>query len=467
MGLFVVRHQHDPARCPATDPLRGAGLLNYLSRPHVRRQGIEIKGEAVVSGEHTMFMIIEADDAELVRQFMAPFAEAGSVDVFPASTCAGVVASGGCAAPPPELGTVEAMDPETACQDAIDAGLLVHRAHPLNGETSLDALIGGVVMPSARFYVRNHFQIPVLDPAAWRLEVRGLVDRPLRLSLRELQQMRSETQVVTLECAGNGRSLLDPPVEGEQWQLGAVSTAEWTGVPLVEVLDRCGVRGDAVEVLFRGADSGAIAGRANDISFERSLPVADARSSGVLLAYAMNGAPLPREHGYPLRVIVPSWYAVGSVKWLTEIEVLGERFDGYFQADRYVYEWERNGSVEREPVSLQQVRSLVTEPKAGDTLTPGPVLVRGVAWSGAAAIARVDVSVGDGPWHEARLIGDRHRHSWQWWEASVEVDGNGPSSIRSRAADLAGRVQPERAVWNRLGYGSNAIACTSVDVLRS
>src|SRR5262249_45031669 len=161
----------------------------------------------------------------------------------------------------------------------------------------------------------------------------GLVDRPLSLSLRELSSMRSETRVVTLECAGNGRSLLEPPVDGEKWHLGAVSTAEWTGVPLVEVLDRAGIRPDAREVVFRGGDAGTVHAPTATIRYERRLGIDDARDSEALLAYAMNGEPLPIQHGHPLRVIVPGWYAVASVKWLTEIEIIGHAFSGQFQTD--------------------------------------------------------------------------------------------------------------------------------------
>ena len=156
---------------------------------------------------------------------------------------------------------VPALDPEEACQHAIDAGLVVHRAHPLNCETSIPALVGGVVMPNARFYMRNNFRMPTLDAAAFRLGVGGLVERPLSFTVRDLQNMRSKTLVVTLECAGNGRALFERPHRGEKWGLGAVSTAEWTGVPLVEVLDRAGVRPEATEVLFRGADGGTVDGR--------------------------------------------------------------------------------------------------------------------------------------------------------------------------------------------------------------
>jgi DMSO/TMAO reductase YedYZ molybdopterin-dependent catalytic subunit len=269
--------------------------------------------------------------------------------------------------------------------------------------------------------------------------------------------MRSETLVATLECAGNGRSAFDPPAEGEQWQLGAVSTAEWTGVPLAEVLGRAGLSPQAREIVFRGADQGSVGEAADPIRFERSLPVADAGHSGSLLAYAMNGEPLPIQHGYPLRLVVPGWYGVASVKWLSEIEAVERPFDGFFQVDRYIYEWTRNGQQVTEPVTLQRVRALITEPTHEQELESPDLTIRGVAWSGAAPIARVDVSVDNGPWHQARLLDTRQRHSWQWWELAVVLDGSGPHTIRARATDLAGRTQPDEPEWNRLGYGSNAI----------
>jgi DMSO/TMAO reductase YedYZ molybdopterin-dependent catalytic subunit len=458
MALFLVRHQHDAERCPAKDPDAGAALLNHLSRPNMRRQQVEMFGEAVVQGQHTLYLILQSERSDRIREFMQPFEAAGSVDIFPASTCAGVVAAGGCTTLTAGGALVgREVDPEQACQTALDAGLVVHRAYPLNGETSLQALIGGVVMPNAHFYVRNHFQIPALDPVDWRLRIGGMVERPLTLSMRDLHNLPSQSVMVTLECAGNGRSGLVPKVQGEQWQLGAVSTAEWTGVPLTEVLDRVGVRSEGHEVVFKGADSGKVEGRTDATHFERSLSVDQLNGSEALLAYAMNGEPLPIQHGFPLRLIVPGWYGVASVKWLTDIQVVGEPFVGFFQAERYFYELNEGGRLHREPVTLQRVRSLITEPEPDEVLRCGDVAVRGVAWSGAAPIERVEVSFGGEPWHEARLVGDRTRHSWQWWERIVRVDHPGPTTIRCRATDLAGRTQPELSEWNRLGYGANAI----------
>ncbi len=457
MALFVVRHHHAAERCPAQDPYMGAMLLNHLSRPSVRQYGVEIQGEAVVQGEHTLYLIVEASDEGRLREFMQPFQMAGSLDIYPASTCARVVASGGCGAAMPVSELVPALDPEEACQQAMEAGLVVHRAHPLNCETSIPALVGGVVMPNARFYVRNHFQIPNLDPVTFRLTVGGLVERPLSLNLRDLHNLRSQTLIATLECAGNGRTLFQPSIEGEKWNLGAVSTAEWTGVPLAEVLDRAGVRTGAREVLFRGADGGTLDDHSDPIRFERSLQLDHARDADLLLAYAMNGEPLPIQHGYPVRLVVPGWYAVASVKWLTEIELIDRPFAGHYQADKYWYEWERDGQVVREPVTLQGVRALITEPSPNQEARCGELTIRGVAWSGAAPIARVELSVSGGSWQEARLVSERKRHSWQWWELITRVQEPGVVTLRARATDLAGRTQPEHAEWNRLGYGNNAI----------
>jgi DMSO/TMAO reductase YedYZ molybdopterin-dependent catalytic subunit len=463
MPLFIVRHQHDPNHCPAADPYNGANLLNYLSRPNVRKHGITVQGEAVVRGEHTLYMIVEAEAEALVRNYMTPFAMAGTLDVYPASTCAGVVSRGGCSAvlPTPEA---PVLDPEEACQQAIEDGLIVHRAHPLNGEISIPALIGGVVMPNAKFYVRNNFGIPKFDLTTWRLTVGGLVESPLSLSWRDITRMPSLSRLVTLECAGNGRSRMEPRTPGEQWNLGAVSTAEWTGVPLGEVLDRAGIKPDARYLVFRGGDRGTVDGHAGSVAFERSLSLQDARNSEALLAYAMNGEALPLHHGFPLRMIVPSWYAVASVKWLTGIQVVDRPFEGHFQIEKYFVERTIDGKVDREPLSLQRVRSLITEPADETSVDRGELAVRGVAWSGSAPIARVEVSLDSGPWREARMLGEPKRHCWQWWELITRVDGSRDCVIRARASDMSGHVQPESPEWNRLGYCNNAIQNVKVAV---
>lgn len=357
-----------------------------------------------------------------------------------------------------------ALDSAQACQDAIDAGLVIRSVDPLNAEASVPDLTGGAVMSTRRFYLRNHFPIPILDGERHRLSVRGLVERTLDLSLRELHNLPSESRIVTLECAGNGRSFFDPKVPGEPWALGAVSTAEWTGVPLVELLDRAGVQPAATEIVFRGADGGRVAGVDAPVRFERSLPVDQIRNLDALLAYSMNGEMLSVPHGYPLRLIVPGWYAVASVKWLTEIIVTDRVFDGHFQANKYCYEWVRDGREEREPVTLLNVRALIVTPTPRMRLPCGETAIRGVAWSGAAGVAKVDVRLNDGPWQEARLIGERRCGAWQWWELLSSLEA-GPLVVRARATDMSGRTQPDRAEWNRLGYGNNSVHTVAADVV--
>ena len=341
--------------------------------------------------------------------------------------------------------------------NAVDADLLIHRVEPLNGETRISDLSPGDVVPAGRFYLRNHFDIPILDGERYRLSVSGLVEQPLELSLDELQDLPSESRLVTLECAGNGRSLFTPVPPGEPWKLGAASTAEWTGVPLVEVLDRAGVQPGATQIIFRGADSGHVPDVDSPIRFERSLGLEDIQGSEALLAYAMNSEPLTAAHGYPLRLIMPNWYAVASVKWLTDIVVTDMPSDGFYQADRYWYEWVRDGREVREPVSLLNVRALITAPEAGANVPRGETAIRGVAWSGAANIAKVEISLNGGPWQEARMIGEPRRGAWQWWELLTSLEEVGALVVRARATDAAGRTQPDQAEWNRLGYGNNSV----------
>jgi DMSO/TMAO reductase YedYZ molybdopterin-dependent catalytic subunit len=314
-------------------------------------------------------------------------------------------------------------------------------------------------VPSDRFYVRNHFGIPDLDPGTWRLRVGGLVRRPLSLRLTELQAMTPQTVVANLECAGNGRSVLDPPVPGEQWGLGAVGTAAWTGVPLADVLALAEPLPGARVVVFRGADSGPVRGRDRPVAFERALALSYARSAGAVLVYAMNGAPLPPAHGFPVRLIMPGWYGVASVKWLTSIELTGRGFGGYFQVDRY-----RIGS---ELLTLQAVRSVITQPRAGEVLTPGEVVIAGLAWSGAAPIAKVEVSLGGQPWQSADLTGDGHPHAWRRWQLAARLAEAGDITIRAKATDQAGRTQPSEPRWNLLGYAINAVHHVPVSVRSS
>lgn len=286
--------------------------------------------------------------------------------------------------------------------------------------------------------------MPAADAATWTLRVDGLVMHPLQLGLAELRELAAQTIAVTLECAGNGRSLFEPPIEGEQWALGAVSTAEWRGVPLSAVLDRAELSPSATHLVFRSGDRG----------FERGLRVVEANRA--LLAYEMNGEALPSAHGGPLRLVVPGWYAVASVKWLTSIDAVDEPFTGYFQKERYVY-------GDGDPVTTMRVRSLITHPADGATVSPGELRVSGFAWSGSGPIAAVDVSVDGQAWNPA-TVEPGEAFAWQAWSHSIQVAQGTTFAIRSRATDAAGEVQPEKATWNRLGYGNNSIQAVRVRV---
>jgi DMSO/TMAO reductase YedYZ molybdopterin-dependent catalytic subunit len=269
---------------------------------------------------------------------------------------------------------------------------------------------------------------------------------------------------VTLECAGNGRSLLRPAVPGAPWRLGAAGTAEFEGVALADVLDRATPHGGAIEVVFRGADEGEVQG-GRLVRFERSLPIDVARHPDTLLAWAMNGEALAPEHGAPVRLIVPGWYAVASVKWLVGIDVRTEPFYGWFQGDNYVY---RGSSLyaENEPVSRMRVRAVIARPADGATIPRGRVAIAGSAWSGDGAIARVELSLdGGASWSDAQLGLPLSPHASAPWQAEVPVDDVGAVEILARATDAAGNRQPLEAPWNRLGYGNNAVHAVRLTVV--
>jgi DMSO/TMAO reductase YedYZ molybdopterin-dependent catalytic subunit len=328
--------------------------------------------------------------------------------------------------------------------------------NPYNAETPLDRLDGGIV-PAADFFVRSHFAVPEIDRRSWRCTVGGSV-----VDFEALSALPRRRVVVTLECAGNGRTLLRPEVQGAPWRLGAAGTAEFEGVALSEVLDRAGIDG-AREILFRGADEGQVAdGRT--LAFERSLPIEVARDPDVLLAWGMNGAPLAREHGAPVRLLVPGWYGVASVKWLVEVRPLPTPYRGYFQGESYVY----RGSTafpDGTPVTAIRVRSIISSPEDGARVAAGEIEVRGSAWSGSGPIARVEVSANAGEtWTEAALKPTAAPHAATGWTAAVRVAGPGDVEIRARATDQAGNTQPDAPNWNALGYGNNAVQRLTVRV---
>ena len=327
----------------------------------------------------------------------------------------------------------------------------------LNAATPLNALTSAAT-PNGLFYLRSHSSPPTLDARTWRLTVKGVSE--LALSLADLQAMTDVSVKVTMECAGNGRSGMNPHPGGTPWDLGAASTTEVTGVPLAMVLAAVGVYDSTVEVLFTGADSGEVEpGRFE--TYRRSLPVGAALDPRVLIAWAMGGEPLVPAHGAPVRLVVPGWYGMASVKWLTEIETIAEPFSGYYQDVKYVYDGE-DGLADGTPVTTARVRSLVTAPADGDLIS-GEVEVLGAAWSGEGAISSVEVSVdGGASWQHAELTSPRSPDAATLWKLAW-APGVGTHELVARATDAAGNVQPLEPVWNAHGYGNNAVHRVTVE----
>ena len=351
--------------------------------------------------------------------------------------------------------------------EAARAGLVMINPAPYNAEAPAAALDGDIT-PNELHYVRSNFAVPTHDGT---LEIGGAVDHPTTLTLDDLRSLPAHDATVTLECAGNGRLEMRPLPTGEPWGDFAVSTARWTGVPLHEVLKQVMPQADGVDVRFEGADHGAYHltpvlsdTDRNDLSFVRALTLAHATdpAAGILIAYAMNGQPLGPDHGAPFRLIVPHWYAVASVKWLKRIDVLTKPYTGEFQTGHYIYQWPHR---EHEPVSLMRVRARITDPSPGATIGTGTYTVRGKAWSGTGPVTRVEISLtGEGDWHPARLESPTGPHQWQAWSYAWDANAVGRHTLRARATDAAGNVQPEVPPWNRLGYGNNATEVQYVDV---
>ena len=324
------------------------------------------------------------------------------------------------------------------------------------------------VTPPGLHYVLTHYDIPAVDPASWRLEVGGAVERPLSLALDELMRRPTVTSRVLLECAGNGRARLEPRPVSQPWLLEAVGTAEWTGTPLAPLLEEAGFSPDAVDVVLTGADHGMERGVEQD--YARGLPLADALRPETLLVWAMNGAPLPPQHGAPLRVVVPGWYGMTQVKWLTRIDVSTEPFTGF--QNTTAYRMKIDADEDGEPVTRIRPRSLLAPPGWPDFMTrerfvrAGPVTLSGRAWSGRAPVTQVEVSTdGGGTWAPAALAPPDAEHPFAWRAWSFVWDARpGTVELLTRATDEQGS-QPVDAEWNRQGMANNLVQRVPVTVL--
>lgn len=317
--------------------------------------------------------------------------------------------------------------------------------------------------PPGLHYLLIHFDIPAADEQEWELQFKGLFRNARSLRVEELRRMPATTLRVTMECAGNGRGQLAPRYPSVPWLEEGVSTADWTGVPLAALLREACLTEKATEIVFHGADRGFDAGVEHH--FARSLAVPEAQRGEVLVAYAMNGAPLPPQHGAPLRLVVPRWYGMASVKWLQAIEAVDRPFDGFQQARGYHFR--RRTDEKGEPCTLMRVNCLMVPPGIPDfysrrrTVEAGQVALGGRAWSGAAPIAKVEWAV-DGAWRDAAL-GSSRELCWRAWSAVWDAAPGG-HELSCRATDENGNVQPLEAPWDLSGFGNNSVQRICVTV---
>ena len=303
-------------------------------------------------------------------------------------------------------------------------------------------------------YLLVHFDIPDVDVKIWRLKVGGLVSRPLSLRIGDIKKRRARTIAVTMEYAGNGRALLHPRPISQPWLVEAIGTAEWTGTPLKGILEEAGLGDGTMEILFTGHDRGVQGGQVQ--YYQRSLSLAEATRPDVLLAYQMNGDTLPPQHGFPLRLIVPGWYGMTSVKWLDRIEAVAEPFRGYQMVSGYRYSQDAD-----DPGSLQRVRALMIPPGIPDFLSrtrlleAGPATLSGRAWAGRLGVSRVEVSVdGGATWSDGQLEDPVSPYAWRGWSLKWQAQP-GPYTLCCRATDSEENVQPQEQPWTFQGMGNN------------
>ena len=334
---------------------------------------------------------------------------------------------------------------------------IVHVARPLDAETPVQEF-ASYLTSNSRFFVRSHFGPPpaeLLSDSNWTLRVSGMVDRPLTFTLKELKQCEEVAVTAVVQCSGNGRAFHRPKVPGVQWERGAVGNAQWTGVRLRDVLAKVGIQAGAYHVQFQGADRPVVA---SVPLFTRSIPLKKALHPDTILAYEMNGRPLPLLHGEPLRVIAPGWMADSCTKWLTDITVQAEEAKGYYMQTAYrmptaPVEQGTAASGQSTPVEAMVVKSLVAAPQEGETVKSGPVAIQGVAWGGEVKVAKVEVSLDEGStWETARLVGEDHPYGWRQWQLVWKAKTAGTFTILCRATDDHGTTQPKTSPWNPSGF---------------
>ena len=322
------------------------------------------------------------------------------------------------------------------------------------------------ITPTGLHYLLIHYDIPEVNAEQWRLKITGLVGKPLELTLDEIEKRPRLTMPVAMECAGNGRALFAPRRISQPWLLEAIGNSEWTGTPLRGILQDAGLSSAAVEIVFTGLDQGV---EGEQIQFyQRSLTVDDAMRDEVLLVYEMNGEPLPPQHGYPLRLLMPGWYGMASVKWLDRIEAVAEAFQGYQMARAYHYT--RTADEPGEAVTLIRARALMIPPGIPDFMTrnrlvdAGAVTLTGKAWAGRVGVSDVEVSVdGGATWSKAELGEPESPYSWRTWTFLWNATP-GEQVLLVRAIDAHKNTQPIDQEWNFGGYGNNGVQRVNVIV---
>jgi sulfite oxidase len=345
----------------------------------------------------------------------------------------------------------------------MDHKLRVMSEKPLNAETPTEHLQSWIT-GNAVFFKRNQGQI-MASPVAlnsWRLSILGRVEKIIELSFADILAMPKIEVADTLECSGNSRSLLTKKASGNPWTIGGVGNAVWGGVQLATVLKIAGVAAGAAHVSFEGLDQPL--GSAG-IQFARSIPLAKAMAS-TILAYEMNGEPLPLKHGFPLRALALGWTGANCVKWLSKITVLDQPLAGFYMDKVYRVFQKGEDPAMGEVVTAIPLKSIITSPENQATLSMGMVSIRGAAYAGEADVERVEVSMDDGnTWQAATFIGPHETYAWRRWEYRWQATAPGQYTILARATDNRGRVQPESARWNVLGYGNNGIREHAVSVI--
>jgi DMSO/TMAO reductase YedYZ molybdopterin-dependent catalytic subunit len=438
-------HDHKGSNC-AVRVLRGTmtqTLFEFAANGHIKATGSSDSEPGSVIGSHDM-------DLHQVSNLQAGNADLVTLHVY--------------SPPLTRMGTYSLTDLVRGEEVWEVEKPTVVQAFPQNLETPIQS-VHGWVTPNRLFFVRNHFDIPTIDPSAWRLRIGGLIQRPLELSWEDLIALPERSLFATVECAGNGRSFLKERVPGVQWGAGAIGHAEWTGVPLHLVLERAGIQPGACEVIFEGADRGCEPDHPEPMHFARSLSLDKALHPDTLLAYRMNGEVLTASHGFPLRLFVPGWYGVASVKWLRRIEVTDRPFRGYYQTVKYTVQRQHGDRLEPESLFAMAIKSEIVRPQADAVLPLGANRIFGIAWAGEEPVTRVDVSTDGGQsWSPAHLLGRPQPYCWTLWEYLWEAATPGAYTLLAQAHGASGQRQPLRHDPHNGGYQIHFSRPTAVRV---